>query len=125
MRQVEELEVKLNARNKGMLEVSIFKTLGNYSGYITWDGVRGDECNFEIEKELEVIKPPYLAWGGFIIASWKQDAFLTIWSCRVAVFCRNQKGEWKETIRIREMGSRGTLYPQHRPRVREVTNNKN
>ncbi|KFZ00102.1 hypothetical protein V498_00285 [Pseudogymnoascus sp. VKM F-4517 (FW-2822)] len=63
VRRVEELEIKLHVQNKGMLEVSILEIYDKYSSHVTWDGVRGDEWHSEIAKELEVIKPPYLAWG--------------------------------------------------------------
>ncbi|KFZ24964.1 hypothetical protein V502_00548 [Pseudogymnoascus sp. VKM F-4520 (FW-2644)] len=58
VKQIEELEVQLNAKNKGMLEVSMLETFGKYSGFVTWDGARGDEWYLEIEKELEVVRPP-------------------------------------------------------------------
>lgn len=32
-----------------------------YSGFVTWDGVRGDGWYLEIEKELEAVKPSYSA----------------------------------------------------------------
>jgi hypothetical protein len=54
-----------------MLDVSIHETYGKYWGFVTWDEVRDDEWYLAIEKELELVKPPYLAWGRFIIASWK------------------------------------------------------
>lgn len=78
LRRVEELEMKLHVQNKGMLDVSILEIYDEYSSHVTWDGVRGDEWHSEIAKELEVTKPPYLAWGGFI-AFWKQSASLTFW----------------------------------------------
>lgn len=71
VRQIEELEAQLNAKNKGMLDVSMLETFVKYSGFVTWNGVRGDEWYLEIEKELEVVKPPYSAWGKFGISSWK------------------------------------------------------
>lgn len=49
----------------------MLETFGKYSGFVTWDGVRGDEWYLEIEKELEVVKPLYSAWGRFGIALWK------------------------------------------------------
>jgi len=69
VKQIGKLEVQLRAQNKGMLDVSIHESYGKYWGFVTWDDMRDDEWYLAIEKELEFVKPPYLAWGRFIIAS--------------------------------------------------------
>ncbi|PWW72109.1 hypothetical protein C7212DRAFT_287205 [Tuber magnatum] len=63
VKQIGKLEAQLRAQNKGMLDVSINETYGNYWGFVTWDEVKGDEWYMAIEKELEFVKPSYLAWG--------------------------------------------------------------
>jgi hypothetical protein len=62
-KQLDKLEVQLQAKNKGVLRVSInsyFDT--KYSGHVGWDGIFQDEYLVQQDKEAEFVKYPYLAW---------------------------------------------------------------
>jgi hypothetical protein len=62
-KQLDKLEVQLQAKNQGVLRVSInnyFDT--KYLGHVGWDGIVQDEYFIQQDREAEFVKYPYLAW---------------------------------------------------------------
>lgn len=64
---VKQLDKTLELKCVGALSISMWNTYGNhYSAFQTWDGIRGDDYLFQKERDMELVRHPFLSWSKFI-----------------------------------------------------------